>query len=279
MLYNFKSHCVFAHDHLLDLNEIEEKAVDLLRTLRRTKASLNTCELIMEWHLRSIGQLNPGESLSESFEYISRKAIFKSLRERYNMPRDRYTQITKITLPYSRERVKIVWNHAENVLQSLLTDPRIRDEDYLFFNDDPFCPPPDTLDYIEDLNSGEAYVQTYRQLITNPEKQILLPVLFYIDAANTGQFADLPVTAVKISLGIFNRKARDKPHFWKILGYIPKPLKHKAKGVSLARKSKHLEGLLLEDESDDDEIFTAASGACKAQDLHTMLSVVLTEYL
>ena len=34
-----------------------------------------------------------------------------------------------------------------------------------------------------------------------------LPVIFYIDAATTGQFADLPVMAIKITLSIFSRKA------------------------------------------------------------------------
>ena len=49
-------------------------------------------------------------------------------------------------------------------------------------------------------------------------------------SANTGHFADLPITAVKISLGIFTRKARDKDHFWRILGYIPAVSKHKSRG-------------------------------------------------
>jgi hypothetical protein len=60
--------------------------------------------------------------------------------------------------------------------------------------------------------------------------QILLPVIFYIDAATTGQFADLPVTAVKFSLGIFTRLARQKEYCWQILGYIPAITKHKSKG-------------------------------------------------
>ena len=50
----------------------------------------------------------------------------------------------------------------------------------------------------------------YNKLIKRPGEQVLLPVIFYIDAATTGQFADLPVTAVKITLGIFTRKAREK---------------------------------------------------------------------
>ena len=57
-----------------------------------------------------------------------------------------------------------------------------------------------------------AFTETYKDLITKPDKQVLLPVIFYIDAANTGHFADLPITAVKFSLGIFTRKARDNVH-------------------------------------------------------------------
>ena len=63
-------------------------------------------------------------------------------------------------------------------------------------------------------------------MIKHPHKQILLHVIFYINGANTGQFVDLPLTAVKISLGIFMRKARDKDYMWGTLGYIPAYSKH-----------------------------------------------------
>ena len=107
---------------------------------------------------------------------------------------------------------------------------RIRDEDYLFFGTDPFGSLPDKLNFVRDLNTGSAYRRTWHKFITKPGKQILLHVIFYIDAANTGHFADLPITAVKISLGIFTRKARNKDHFWRILGYIPAVSKHKSRG-------------------------------------------------
>ena len=117
-------------------------------------------------------------------------------------------------------------------LESLLTDPRIQEEDYLFYDNDPFAPPPDHLDYVKDLNTGQAYTKTYQKLIEPGKRQVLLPVIFYIDGANTGHFVDLPITAVKISLGIFTRKARDKEHMWRILGYIPTPSKQE--GVILS---------------------------------------------
>ena len=166
---------------------------------------------------------------------------------------------------------KIVWNDAKAVIISLLTDPRIRDEDYLFWNNDPFSVPPDQPEEIGDLITGKAYIETYKTLITGGGKKVLLPVLFYIDGANTGHFVDLPITAVRISLGIFTRKARDKDYMWQTLGYIPSIDKYKSAGKRMVGQSGHLDGILI-----NDEPFTAR--ACKAQDLHAMLDVVFRSY-
>jgi hypothetical protein len=67
----------------------------------------------------------------------------------------------------------------------------------LWFDDDPLAGPPDNLDFVADINTGCAYTETYQRLIKNPDKQILMGVQFYMDAAVTGQFANLPVTAVR----------------------------------------------------------------------------------
>ena len=50
--------------------------------------------------------------------------------------------------------------HAKNLMIELLTDPRIVDDDYLFFGNYPLQPPPDTLNYVGDLNTGRAYTET-----------------------------------------------------------------------------------------------------------------------
>ena len=150
---------------------------------------------------------------------------------------------------------------------SLLTDPRITDEDYLFFGDNPHSPPPEKLNYIEDLNTGKAYLKTYNKLIVDPSKQVLLPVIFYIDGANTGQFADLPVTAVKFSLGIFTRKARDKDYCWRILGYIPAVNKHKSKGRRFMKESGHVDSLLTQNNLPEDVGLEDNESVSKAQDL------------
>ena len=69
--------------------------------------------------------------------------------------------------------------------------PRWKDEDWLYFDDDPFAPPPVNHDYVDDINSGDAYRESYKQLITDPEHKILVCILLYIDGAVTGRFDDL----------------------------------------------------------------------------------------
>jgi hypothetical protein len=93
----------------------------------------------MEWHLRACDKLRPHERLGESKEYISREVLMKKLKERYNMAE-------QYAVPYKLHVV------------SLLTDPRWKDEDWLYFDNDPFAKPPETCSYLlEDINTGEAY--------------------------------------------------------------------------------------------------------------------------
>ena len=114
-------------------------------------------------------------------------------------------------LPSSKATVPFVINDLKMVIQSLLTDPRIRPEDYIFHGKSQFDPPKKT-PFISDLHMGHVYIETYNNLIEFLYHQVLLPILVYIDESATGQFADSPINAVKISLGIFTQKAQDHLH-------------------------------------------------------------------
>jgi hypothetical protein len=262
----------------LQFTTTEVSAIQLLAKLRQTKAPMNTYDSVMHWHLSTVGKIHETQSVRDSSDFISRDKIFNRLRERYKYT-ESYHQVAKITLPHSKAKAQIVWNDAREVITSLLTDPRITDDDYLFFEDNPLAPPPERLNFIEDVNTGRAYVKTYKKYITRPGEQVLLPVIFYIDAATTGQFADLPVTAVKITLGIFSRKAREKNHCWRILGYIPAVLKHKSKGRRILLDSLHVDGIMAHQDALEDEGLADNADISKAQDFHSMLEVVLKSYI
>lgn len=277
---NFQEYCkAFALEFEEDLKQNVASAIQLMDCLRKTKASLDTYEAVMKWHCIQSGHLREDMGLGLFQDYVSRKSLFKFLSKRYNFHQKNYNMIQEITLPGTRAKAKVIINDAQAVMQSLLTDPRIVDDDYLFFNDDPLSPPPADLDYIADLNTGLSYTKTYAKLIKKPGKQVLLPVPFYIDGAATGQFTALNVTAVKFTLGIFTRKARDRPHFWRILGYLPTITKVKSRGRRILFESGHVDGTMAHYGSTVGEGNTTGAKANVAQDLHTMLELILESFI
>jgi len=191
-----------------------------------------------------------------------------------------YINKTVIVLPSTKAEAKIICNDAKMVVQSLLVEPRATPEDYLVFDEDPFAPPPEELDYIADLNTGKRYLETWEKLITKPGKQILMPTPLYIDGAATGHFVDPPITPVKIALGIHTRTAREKAHFWGALGYIPSPTtKIKSKVKRQLVDSGHADGTVSYHQMLENEGQVGGTSHHPSQDLHAVLDVILASYV
>jgi len=260
----------------------EKTAIDLLGRVRATKASLDTYESMFEWHIQAIKGFNGPISLGDHPEFIGRKTIYKALYKRYNV-HGKVCIPQSVTLRSSRTKYLVVKNSAEWCIQSLLTDPRITDDDYLFFNNSPYQPPPQyTNTHVGDINTGEAYFQTWAKYITKPGIQALLPVIFYLDAASTGQFVDLPITALKMTLGIFNRKFREKPYAWRTLAYLPKISdadQKKAAGKRMLFESGHVDMCMAHNDMEENEGNAAASSTLKPQDYHDLLAVALEDFV
>ena len=280
---DFQEYVAYAQQNYWKFAKGERNAINLLSILRDKKGSLDTYDAVYEWHLKITGDLVEGQSLGKNASFYSRKSVYKRLEKRYNM--EGFGHITKITLPYSRMIVDVVWNDFCKVAQHMLADPRIQAKDYLFFDDNPFAPPPENINVIGDLNTGKSYTETWKALITKPNKQVLLPVIFYMDGAVTGQFAQLPITAVRIAFGILNRKARDKDQNWGTLGYIPSLRYEQNKGLHLTLASGHREGQMMHPNEAYDDVTPPIFGNIgvnhakinKAQDKHTILHTILTK--
>ena len=125
----------------------------------------------------------------------------------------------------------------------------------VIFDDDPLAPPPDKVEFIDDINSGRAYRETYRQLITKPN-QILVGLPLYIDGAVTGQFDKLQVTALKMSISILNRRARDKEYAWRTLGLVPNYAKSDSRGKKMFIESGHVAAFDMYKDNEDEEGLT-----------------------
>lgn len=264
-----------AFQNYMDLSEDEQSAVKIMHTLVKKRATLDTYEAVMEWHLRASGKLKPYERLGASKHYVSRHVLMNKLRKRYHMEHQ-YAKPHRLVLPHTKTKIEVWKKRAHDNVMSLLTDPRWKDEDWLFFDDDPFAPPPEDLSYIKDINTGRAYLETYKRLITKPNQQILVAVPLYIDGAVTGQYDKLQITALKMTIGILNRRARDKEYAWKSLGYVTNYTKEDSRGKKIFVESGHVAAHEMYMQSDDEgEETEFDEDVDKAADYHAILHVLL----
>jgi hypothetical protein len=281
LMLEFREYTVFANNNFVAFSKEERTAIKCMAALRKTKASLSTYNSVMEWHLKTTKVLKSHESLGDTKQHITRERLFTSLKRRYNIKKEYYCYEKRLTLPSSKATVKIICNDAGAMIRSLLTDPRISKKDYLFHDDDPFAPPPPETEYIRDINTGLSYRETYKQRITNPDRQILLPVPMYADGCVSGQFSNLSLTQVKITIGILNGKARDKDFFWRDIGIIPKVAENKSRGKRMMLESRHCDGLMAHQDVLEEEGVRRNSGTPinKLEDYHAMIAVILESYV
>ena len=123
-----------------------------------------------------------------------------------------------LVLPGLGDTVKIIYHSAPAMIASLLSDANLmKDENLLFHNKDPFSPPPPS-HKLRDINTGRCYRETWKALIKDPTKEILLPVITQMDKITIDTYGRLTLEPLNISLGIQNLKTRSRPEGWRPLG-------------------------------------------------------------
>ena len=266
--FQFRQYVATAKKDFVFLPPEIEAAMELMSILDKEGAPLSAYDKILEWHLTHL----------DYQQRITKDKLLKKLRDRYNM-KDTKAYELPVTLPSSGVKLKVPCHNFEVMLRDLLTDPQIRDDDYLFFGDDPTNPmPPDSeWNEIRDVNTGLAYRETYKKLIQpNPvapsgRTKVLCPVVLYMDGCVTGTFENLSLEILKFTLGIFRGSSRIRKGFWRNLGAVPTYEKAKAGAREYIQGSSHAEAAdyLTDSDSEDDEEqygeLKGDSGNCKAK--------------
>ena len=134
----------FAEQNYCSFDKEHVAAIELMDLLVRHRAPLNLYDSICKWHTTQL----------DATEHVPKKTLMKSLKKRYNMHDERGPQTRELTLPHSKSRINLVYQAFCHELQVLLTDPRITDDDYLFFDNNPLAAPPDEFITLGDINTG-----------------------------------------------------------------------------------------------------------------------------
>jgi len=298
ILHDFEEYCESKRNNTCELAPEYAAGIELMSMLVKKGAPLNLYDAIYKWHTKHL----------EAKMFVNRKRLLKDLNLRYHLDNKGPEVVHSLVLPHSQSRIDLVVHNAMQQIQSLLTDPRINDSDYNFFGNNPLEPPPEAFTSISDLNTGRCYRETYKKMIKDPTTEVLLPLIFYMDGAVTGQYDALPIESLKFTLGIFNKITRDKGFAWRSLGYVTKFLKETTQAEDLVRGTGGMDADIFlsdsdtdnesegsnnsdseredntsvntgqeEEESDDDDDNNMEPNikSCSGQDLHAMLDTML----
>ena len=150
IMEDFIQYCFNHHsDPNNELTKEEAKSVNLMELLRKSKAPLSSYQPMLEWHLKETGDIQHWQTTKDTPDYVTRETLMKRLTKRYNCEA-MHPKIKKVRLPFSKSVAHIPVRDAKDVILSLLADPRIDDDDYLFFDDDPLAPPPVEIKHLDE---------------------------------------------------------------------------------------------------------------------------------
>ena len=254
-IQDFREYTKYARHNYLNLPADFEAGVKLMRLLADRGCPLGLYNLIYmyAWHME----------YRKPMEMVSRKRLMKVVKDRLSCRKDTEPMHKKCYLPHSKANAKLVCHDAKAQLRAILTDPRWNDDDFLFFGDSPDSPPPEKVHFINDISTSRAYRESYNQLIApnpiadNGRKKVSMPVFFYMDGCVMGQHDNLPLEALKVTVGVLKGKARDLDHAWKPLGYVTRFLKEKNEAQDIIAESQHNDAQDCVSDDDDESIASA----------------------
>jgi Plavaka transposase len=131
-------------------------------------------------------------------------------------------KVVQFKLPKANQEVKVITHNITAAIHSLLSDQELMKAENLVFHNNPL-EDPKAMDKttIKDINDGSCYKNAYMYYCSNHEKDVLCPLILFIDKTHTDSKGSLTLEPVCLTLGIFNQKTRNKEEAWRIIGFIP----------------------------------------------------------
>ena len=216
-----------SNNHLLSLlskqdNELSSLTSDsqyidslkLIQTLMRKKISLSCYKDMMKWkydgdHLKYYS-LDQVTKLAENRVYGP--TIASKMKPRQN----------NLICPSGR-KVNVITFDIDAAIFDLLSDQHITNPSSMIFDDsnidDPFAIKPK--EYFDDLDQSGIYIKTNEDIIHDRDKELLVPLIVYLDETFLDTFSKLVLHPVVITLGLFNRSTRNLSMSWRSIGYLP----------------------------------------------------------
>ena len=203
---------------MIETDALMQSQIDLLVILKQAKVPLYLFDQIWKWTKQSANGYNIDFG---SLGNVSRTNCIKKLKNSFDL--HGLDPIKKrIKLKGSNTEIDLIVHDFDHCLYSLLNDELLMDPDKLLidldFNSNPSHGR--TKQIIDDIDSGFVYKKACATHINRSNKEILCPIIFFIDKTHTDVQGRLCLEQIRFTLGIFNRETRSNPNAWRTLGYI-----------------------------------------------------------
>ena len=159
----------------------------------------------------------------------SRKKVIDSLNDLFSNKSHDYSlaPIHEVIQLPSSVYAKISCFKFSAIVTSLLSEPEFMSDPMNNYFQNEYYRDPTRLNNIpinkkqyRDLHHGSAFLSAYKKCCKD-KRDILLPIIAFIDGTPIDAFGRLKLEVVMISLGIATQSFRNKSDAWRILGYIP----------------------------------------------------------
>ena len=208
-----------------------QRDIELLRILTKAKAPVYLFDQIKS-HYRTTVHISKLNLLDKSAS-LSRKAVLKQIYKRFDLHGSKPKEI-EVTLPGSKETVRVVTHDFKEQLYSLLSDPVVMRDEHLLFpkNEEgqyhPFADPriihkPIGIDEVvyHDVTDGDAYKTAYDFHCTVNDTDVLLCIIIFMDKSHVDSTnGRLCFEPMMFTLSIFKKEVRTRPLFWRPLGFV-----------------------------------------------------------
>jgi hypothetical protein len=219
LIIKYKEYCKNGKTNvLMDINKYKS-SVDLLNILQQSGAPLYLFDNIMSWASKSI---HAHHYNFETFELPKRKDLIKLIKEQFDY-QSLAPIIKEISLPGSEQKIDIVLHDFVSSLYTLLCDDQLMHISNLLIDEnDVFKAPvkPTANSPIDDVNTGDVWFNAYSHYVDPANKELLCPIIFFIDKTHTDKNGRLCIEQVRFTLGIFKRSIRNQSRAWRAIGYI-----------------------------------------------------------
>ena len=189
--------------------------LELHRMLQKARAPMYLFDQISKWSQKHNGVFGTDGTTIPSKEKftkdIANKIYTKEVAETLRPIKQSISLSPTNSVSLTR------FSFEAHLINLLMNNELMQEENLLLNLNNPFDSVPPENCVLDDLNSGWWYRETHAE-ICQKENEILLPLVFFIDGGKVTE--RLSIEPIVFTLGIFNRKTRNKPNAWRTLGYI-----------------------------------------------------------